>query len=115
MEPPIEPVIPREGEVKAASDLIRFAEWDWGVDQWYHLNALPTPWMIRWGKDYDTPEKRSAVELPDKERPIPPRWMGYLAAGEDDKRTFTGSKVMHSKWWAAPITSSSTVEGLGAT
>ena len=115
MEPPIEPIIPREGEFKSASDLIRFAEWDWGVDQWYHLDALPTPWMIRWGKDYDTPEKRSAVELPDKERPIPPRWMGYLAAGEKDKRTFTGSKVMHSKWGAAPITSSSIAEGLGAT
>ena len=115
LEPPMEHIIPREGEFKAESGLIGFAKWDWGVDQWYPLNALPAPLIIRWGKDYDTPEKRSAVELPSKDRPIPPRWMGYLAAGWDDQRTFTGSKVMHSKWRAVLITSISTSEGLGAT
>jgi hypothetical protein len=111
----MKPIVRREGEFKSSSELMRYAEIDWEVDQWHYVNALPEPWTIRWGKDYDTEAKRMEVELPSKDRPVPPKWMGYLAAGREDNRTFTGFKVMHSKWGAAPITSSSTAEGLGAT
>jgi hypothetical protein len=111
MEPPVEPIVCRVGEYKSASDLIRYSVRDHSVDQWYYLDSLPHPWQIKWGKLFDTQEKRDAVESPDKSRTIPPLWMGYLDDGSG--RTMTGFKVGCAKWGAYPITSSSVAEGLG--
>ena len=102
MEPPMEPIGRRKEEFKSASGLMRYAEIDCKVDQWHYVNALPELWKTRWGKDYDTEAKRMEVELPSKDRPVPPKWMGYLAAGCENNRTFTGFKVMHIKWGGSP-------------
>lgn len=113
MEPPVEPIVCRTGQYKSAADLIRYVWRDHSVDRWYYLDCLPSPWRIQWGKQFDTQEKREALELPDRDRAVPPMWMGYLDDGSG--RTLTGFKVGSAKWGAYPITSSAVAEGLGRT